>query len=61
VLKLSCMSSLYCEELYVDVCHIHSSALYGKGTYIAGVNTSAVDETGHLNTSLCRKVSDKVI
>ena len=58
MLKLSCMCSLDCKKLNVDICHIHSGALYRKGTYVAGVNTSAVDEAGYLYASLCREICD---
>ena len=48
------------EQLNVDVRHIHSRALNGKRSYVAGLNAVPVDEAGDLNARVFGKVRNKV-
>ena len=60
VIQLLGMSSFDGQQLHVDVGHVHCCTLYGQSTHAAGIDTHAIDQTGNLNTGICRQVGDQV-
>ena len=59
VLALAGYCRLDCDELGVDVSHIHSRELYGESADVGRVYSAAVNEAGYLYARICGEVVDK--
>ena len=60
MLFFTCYGCFDGKKLNIDISHIHSGALYRKSTYVTGMNTVSINETGNLYAGIFGKVCDEM-